>query len=167
MSPTTFNLYMQSLVKNGLVKKTNERHKSVLYELNEAKGWQWAFNELALSIADFMFLVPIDVDHDLIPEDFTGDTVGAVLTLLKHMNDDDLNRIKNCAEYIAETIDHYQQAEKEVKTWKWSVLNTVFQVSPKCGVKARALDIIEVITEKRGLLNGIKLTLLCLVVIKS
>jgi predicted transcriptional regulator len=113
MSPTTFNLYMQRLVKKGLVKKTVERHKNVRYEFNEIKGMQWAFNEMVLSISDFLLLVPVDVDHELVPQDLADDTLGVVNNLFRDMKEADLVSVRNVAAYIVESIDLYRKAKGE------------------------------------------------------
>ena len=80
--------------------------------MNEPRA-QLAFNELVLSISDFLMLVPIEIDPE--PEGEFGETIGAVNAMFKRMKESDLMKIRHCAEYIIQSIDRYQQAKKEVK----------------------------------------------------
>ncbi len=108
LSRRIFNKYLKAMHEQEIVKTIGKKY--ALAEDDKIRR-QWAFNELVLATANFLSLIPIDVDHELITEDLASETIGEVNRVLKNMNKNDIVRIREVAEYLLKSIDRYQMTE--------------------------------------------------------
>ncbi len=123
-SPTTFDKYMKSLSKEGIVKRRVISHKNVVYELDEIKSTQWAYNNMMIALSDFLVLMPMDLvklDRKLELTDIASDATMGINHILKGMNTVELEKIKKVSQWISETIEEYLKCVEhdkamEVKT---------------------------------------------------